>query len=322
MINNITYLELTGQDPNEESFVSYWVNLKKGNKYSARKASSDTGIMYNGLIHMHAQLSSGKKMEVITYGNGSPILFISGIGMITPIWFYQIKPLSSGNQLVFIHNPGHGLSEITEDLSYQGVSKTIIETLEVLGITSPFHILGTCLGGNIAAALAAFSQQCISLTLVNTVYDYATDAFDDKKLNRQKVADMMDFLKGFENRLRTDFDNALKERSEKNCDMSRQFEIYIKSKIIDPYAYLQYVDNISKNKVIDDLLREIRQPTLVLASEKDTAVDIDNSKKISRLIKKSKYIEMHDAGHYPYITHPSEFNMIVKSFIDNVAVTQ
>jgi len=324
MEKNITFLELTGTDPDDEMFVNYWDALKKsrGNPKTAQIRANNTNQLstIGHLTHVQARLSSGKKMEVILYGKGSPILFISGIGMISPIWLYQMKSLSSRHQLIFIHNPGHGFSEISEDLSYKGVSKTIIETIEVLGITSPMHVIGTCLGGNIAIALAARYPQCISLTLVNSVYDYATDAFDTKHLDRQQVAIIMGFLKGFETRLRTDFERSLKECALDSSNYNQRYQLYQKSKNIDPYAYIQYVDSISKNKAIHDLLEGIHQPTLIIAGGRDTVVNNNDSRIMGRLINTAEYQEISDAGHYPYITHPFIFNTTVKTFIENTEI--
>jgi pimeloyl-ACP methyl ester carboxylesterase len=88
-----------------------------------------------------------------------------------------------------------------------------------------------------------------------------------------------------------------------------------KSKSIDPFAYLQYVLDISKNDNIKDILADLSCPVLLIAGENDSVVDKRNSMRMSRIIKNSEYIAIPGAGHFSYVTHYKEFNRHVIDFM-------
>jgi pimeloyl-ACP methyl ester carboxylesterase len=56
-------------------------------------------------------------------------------------------------------------------------------------------------------------------------------------------------------------------------------------------------------------------PTLVLAGRRDRMLAAGHSRQVAKLIPGARYVEIDDAGHYPYIETPEAFLTIVTSFI-------
>jgi pimeloyl-ACP methyl ester carboxylesterase len=128
---------------------------------------------------------------------------------------------------------------------------------------------------------------------------------------------MVSFLNTFDANLTNDYNNvvnnlALTEAPEK-VHMIRTLRE--KSKNIDPNTYIQYVFDMGKGKKVYELLPHIEVPSLLLVGNQDAAVNVDNSQKINQMLIKSKYVEIYGAGHYPYVTHSSDFNQKIKEFL-------
>ena len=323
MTKRIQTLELTGEKPSSKFFIEYWNSLKSSNKSNigTKRSKSDISLLRrnSSLIHWYVTLFSDRKMEVISYGKGKPLLFLSGLGVTAPIWLNQINEFGRDYQVIIIHLPGHGLSETTSDFSYQGISQIIYEVLQILEIGEPIHVVGACVGGNIAITFVEMYQQYISsLTLVNAIYEWKTTAFDEGPLDKERVKSRMLFLSSFEQSLTQDFIQIMKHISQPSeANYKKYYEMHEKSKSIDPYAYIQYVIDISKNKRIDDMARRVERPTMIIAGSKDSAVDFRNSQVLSQLIMGAEFVEISGAGHFPYITHPEAFNKILRNFIQS-----
>jgi pimeloyl-ACP methyl ester carboxylesterase len=321
-------LELMGEKLLPEALIGYWEKAKQNNiTIREIRRSNDGGwrpeSAQPGISHLAVTIPSGKIIEVIIYGRGKPLLLIAGLGATAPIWFEQIARLASKYQVIIIHKPGHGLSETTDDLSYKGISNVIYEVLDVLRIQQPVNIIGACIGGLIALNFAAFHpERTAALILAGTIYKWDTDAFDDGPMDRLKAKKISVFLNSFDASLTRDFEYIMSRIYGPDCDLPeyrRKFEMQIKSKVIDPFAYVKYVLDITKGEKIFDLIPKVQCPSLLVAGGRDSVISPENSKILQRLIMGSEYFELSAAGHFPYITHEHEFNDKIIRFLANIS---
>lgn len=199
-------LELTGQNMSLDRLGTYWL-VNKGKKpllykdnYCGRLDEDDS------LKHIGIALSSGKEIEAIIYGKGETLLLIPGLGMTAPIWFSQLEELSRDYQVVVVHQPGHGFSETTDDLSYRGLSMVINEVLDQLNIKKPIHLVGACFGSLIAINYAIlFPERLSSLILTGTIVRWDANVFNDSPLNRERIKSIVGFLNSFDKNLKEDY---------------------------------------------------------------------------------------------------------------------
>lgn len=62
-------------------------------------------------------------------------------------------------------------------------------------------------------------------------------------------------------------------------------------------------------------LHVLRIPTLVVSGDRDRMVTAEHSKALADLIPGARYVEIPDAGHYPYLEAPDAFTTAVTSFL-------
>ncbi len=66
---------------------------------------------------------------------------------------------------------------------------------------------------------------------------------------------------------------------------------------------------------VDDRIREIKSPTLIIVGEEDILIPLKYSKILNEKIEDSGLVVMKDCGHVPPLEKPEEFNKIVMDFL-------
>ncbi len=298
----------------KEVFLSYWKRLRARNLYPQNKNftyfledyGNKKGVLKcedidleeimgivgqdRRLFHLVVSTATSSSMEVMTIGDGIPVVLISGFGLTSPQWFYQIKDWCAKYRIISIHMPGFGASIGGDDLSLSGISRELIEVLEELGITERIHVVGTSWGGMIAQTVAReYPDRVCSLTLSCSFSQYNGNKLG-KTLHDKMIQDLKDYNESYINLI---FD----------------------SEFVNPIAR-KYSGMFSNGFSIADNLADIISPTLVIAGGKDTIININESKKLYSGIKNSQYYEIPEAGHSPHVTHNALFNTRVSEFID------
>ncbi len=102
-------------------------------------------------------------------GNGEPIVFIQGVGVLGQGWRPQATPLSEKFNTITIDNRGIGQSVLrSQNLSIETMAGDVLAAMDHLGIKSA-HIVGHSMGGSIALELAVrFPKRVRSLSLLCT----------------------------------------------------------------------------------------------------------------------------------------------------------
>ena len=68
------------------------------------------------------------------------------------------------------------------------------------------------------------------------------------------------------------------------------------------------------NEDLTDLLPNIKQSTLLIWGDKDTATPIEDAKKMESLIKDSGLVTVEGAGHFSFLEQPILINRVLDSF--------
>ena len=66
---------------------------------------------------------------------------------------------------------------------------------------------------------------------------------------------------------------------------------------------------------LDDRLKDIQNPTLLIFGDKDGETPLYMAKKLNRNIPNSRLKVIRDAGHFCFIDKPNKFNMEVREFL-------
>ena len=307
LIEQPIYLLHAAKSVDEEHLMNFWFDLKHGEikDISASNISRnqlqilmDAGYKY---LHLLIRSPKGFFVEVVIAGVGKPILMLAGAGTTATFGYQQIKEFSDQYQVIFLHLPSCGLSDGVEDLSLEGISEHIIETLQLLPIKFPLNLIGVSWGSVLAMKIAyMYSGLLETLVLVSGNTNRAAGR------DLSKRVDMIDVHRGLEEELSLFLDGA------------KYMDVYNHSECVDPISFSRYIEFVNGPKSVDlsvfELLPDIKTPTLVVAGTEDKITDISESRLIYSRLDDAEYYEVKGAGHILFLTHAEEFNRVVKDF--------
>lgn len=216
------------------------------------------------------------------HGEGEPVVLIAGLNSDHTLYRGIIPRLAERFQVVAFDNRGVGQTD-KPDIPYsiEMMADDTAGLLHALGIT-PAHILGTSMGGRIAAALALqHPQQVKSLILVSTVL-----------------------------------------KSLKGAPMTwsrRLIPLMLKIPMIrGPHPYYAFARQREASLTYDcmDRLNEIHVPTLILHGKEDKSASYHLAEAMQSGIKDSEMITFH-GGHLFFLVRQKQFIDAILDFLDS-----
>jgi pimeloyl-ACP methyl ester carboxylesterase len=216
------------------------------------------------------------------HGQGEPVVLIAGLNSDHTLYRQIIPRLAERYMVVAFDNRGVGQTD-KPDIPYsiEMMADDTSELLNALDIEQA-HLLGTSMGGRIAAALALqYPQQVKSLILVSTI---------------------MKSLRGTPmtwSRLRT--------------------SLMLKIPMIrGPHPYYAVARQLEASRAFDcmDRLNEIHVPTLILHGKNDKIAPYHLAEAMHAGIKGSQMLTF-PGGHVYFITRPQQFLEAITAFLDS-----
>lgn len=213
--------------------------------------------------------------------------------------------------------PGFGQNEKHEHTNYEVTSqaKRIRAFAKALDLTS-FHLVGSSLGGSIAAAYTyAAPDQVMTLTLiepfgVRVPYETPLDQYLARDINPFAIGtpEAYDHLLGFLFETPPEMPEAVKLHRARETAENRAFYLKMWPQIRGgDRAYL-----------LDLLLPEIKKKTLVLQGEKSKVVHPATAQMITNAVEGATAVVMPDCGHFPAVEKPQEAAALFLRFLDQV----
>ena len=253
--------------------------------------------------------SFGTSYSLHKVNEKNPIIFIHGVGLTKEIWEPQINFFKNYNTLTY-DLLGHGKTPLKKSkVSFEDFTKQLVKLTKELNITK-FHLVGFSLGALIARDFA--SKHCdklISLILLGSIYKRTEDQkrvvrnrFEVAKMNRpaSKQAALRRWLS-------VDF-------SKKNPDIYKKiYSILEKNKRLDFLKCYEIFVNYTDD---DKMLKKINVNTLLATGENDVGSTPEMSRNLSKMIQRSKFIEIKKGKHLCGIECADNVNITFKKFID------
>lgn len=240
-----------------------------------------------------------------TVGKGKNIVLLPGFGFDTRIFQTMIDNLKSDFKITAIDLPGFGENEtfqVDADNPIKSISEAIFKSV-------PEHAIwiGWSLGGFIALWVSIFYPKKIKafIAISSTPRFIQTkDWFGVSRLFFNQ------FKHGLEKNYMKTMSDFLVLQSMPNKD--RQFIHFLKKFVNNqPISFItikRVLTILEKGDLRQDL-HKIQCPSLFVIGEKDPLVSSKN--------KKIKTVQIADAGHMPFLTHPDLFIKIIKEFLEN-----
>ena len=239
----------------------------------------------------------------------NPIVFIHGVGLNKEIWEPQINFFKDYNTLVY-DLLGHGKTPLKKTkVNFEDFTKQLVRLIKELNFNK-IHLVGFSLGALIARQFAfKHVDRLNSLIIHGSIYK-RTEEQKRVVLNRYEVAKLnkpASKQTALRRWLSHDF-------SKKNPEIYKNiYSILEKNNHKDFLKcyeiFVNYIDD-------DSILAKIKANTLITTGEEDVGSTPEMSKNLSKIIPKSKFIEIKKGKHLCSIERADDVNIIFKKFID------
>ena len=248
-------------------------------------------------------------------GQGTPILFLSGVGARLDTWNSTLPLRRNNFHCIALDNRGVGRSDKpTMPYSIKDMASDAVAVLKHLNITSA-HIVGQSMGGLIAQEMAhSFPDACKSITLCSTVafvdgrttIEWSSMPILSRKLN------VKEFLYVFAPWTYGRKALADTEWLQQTINQGAQSDL-----ITPPHTYdIQVAAMVAFDS--RSWLSSIDTPTLVVVGDDDIGTPPYQAQILATGIPNAKYVCYKDAGHRAITENQEEFIQELKSFISSV----
>ena len=265
----------------------------------------------------YVELEKGYKIHYLEKGKGKNLVFIHGF--LGSSWLFegQIEHFSNNFRTIAIDHLGHGKSDKPESESYElaELADYLEETLTKIIGDEKIILVGHSMGGMISLIYATnpiLSKRLEGLILMSTA----------PKLNNPGLVQYIKDLKSGEMSLKdretieTIFIGLCFQRKarKEQTELIKEFvDLTLQN---EEYVGLRTMESIVNNFNVEDKLRDISVPTLILTGDKDIFILPDESKSMNQKIPNSRLaILTPKIGHMIQYEATDEYNKAMESFL-------
>lgn len=271
-------------------------------------------------------------------GSGAPLLLIHGWGMHGGMWKSVAERLARHFNVYAVDLPGHGYSAGSKNPSGLSLSKpeqasglqfdqltangseslldTIVDQLSGQ-FDEPLTVCGWSLGGQVALRWALrHPQQVERLVMVASTPCFV-------RLDDWKYALSVEILEEFAVNLQHHYSLTLKRflslqvrGSEQEREMLAVLRDDLFSRGEPDMNALQAGLEILRSSDQRSALRDVQQPVLVLAGERDTLIPHQASQYLASQIPAGRLAMIKGAAHAPFLSHQDEFVGLILNFME------
>jgi len=253
--------------------------------------------------------SFGTSYSLNKINKKNPIIFIHGVGLNQDIWKPQIDFFKDYTTLTY-DLLGHGKTPLNKSkVNFDDFSNQLLSLINQLEFKK-IHLVGFSLGALIAREFASkHSERLCSLIIHGSIYKRTEEQkrvvisrWNVAKLNRpaSKKAALRRWLTEDFNKKNPEIYKKIYSLLEKNDHKN-----FLKSY----ESFVHYQDD-------DNMIKKINVNTLITTGENDVGSTPEMAKNLSRVIQRSKFVEIKKGKHLCSIECADNVNIIFKKFID------
>jgi pimeloyl-ACP methyl ester carboxylesterase len=262
-----------------------------------------------------------RAINAIDIGEGPVVVFVHGLSGNWQNWLQTIPAVvDCGHRAIAFDLPGFGYSEMPADqISIPGYGRAVDAVLTELGVVGPVAVVGSSMGGFIAAEVAISHPQRVErLALVSAAALWSERMRARPLVVAGKVSRFYAplIVSGWE---------LVARLPRLRHEALRAAGIRNPGAISAPLAY-ELLSGAGKPGFIDalqalydyrirDRLPEIACPTLVLWGTQDPQVPLRHAFEYERLIPDARVVAFDRTGHAPMLEQPERFNSALLEFL-------
>ncbi|MDX1595954.1 MAG: alpha/beta hydrolase [Nitrosopumilaceae archaeon] len=254
------------------------------------------------------------KIRYLESGNSDEYLvLIHGLGASAERWDRVIPIFEKYFHVVVPDLIGFGYSDKPlVDYTPEFFSEFLKKFLDALKISNPF-LIGSSLGGQITAEFASKNPSHVKkLVLVSPagVMKQSTPALDAYIMaalypNEQSAKNAFEMMEASGNEVEEDIVNGFIERMQlPNAKM----------------AFMSTILGLKNSDPITEKLKIVSTPTLIIWGSDDPVIPIIHADAFVSSIKDCRFYRMDNAGHTPYVQHPTAFANVVLDFLNKKSI--
>lgn len=263
---------------------------------------------------------NGRGLHTLDRGQGDPVFVLhGGPGMEFDYFLPFLDGLEADARLIYIDQPGHGLSERfppTEPYTMDGAIAAIEGLREALGLET-ITLLGHSYGGFVSQLYATrYPSRVARLILVDTAPSWEWGLEANANINRLGTRQQRNPPRGLsdDERLRIVFPLYFfpQDRSVSEAFMDRV--------ILSPGPWRQ-LTRTAQFRFFDmrEALAEITAPTLVLVGANDIITTPNQAQILADILPNARLHIFPDTGHNPFVEETEEFNKVIAEFLASTA---
>ena len=252
----------------------------------------------------------GKKIFYRITGSGKPVMLVHGFGEDGTVWKHQLDYLNDKFKLIIPDLPGSGQSEMTDDMSMEGMAETLHSIIHEENIDTCIMI-GHSMGGYIILAFA--EKYWNHLSAFGLFHSSAYADTEEKKATREKgIAFIKEhgafaFLKNVTPNL---FSAQTKDEKPELID-----EQINSLDNFSPTALVSYYRAMIERPDRTAILKQSTVPVLFIIGKYDNAVSPTDTLKQSHLPGISYIHMLNRSGHMGMLEEPQQSNQILEKFL-------
>lgn len=255
-------------------------------------------------------LYQNKRIMYRITGTGKPIILVHGFGEDGTVWNQQIEYLKNSFTVIVPDLPGSGQSELTDDVSMEGMAEVIHSIIHQEDIhTCP--VIGHSMGGYITLALIEKYYNHISA--FGLFHSSAFADSEEKIVTRRKGIAFIKEHGAFEF-LRTATPNLFSQQTKDERPELIDEQIASLSSFSGE-ALVSYYEAMIQRPDRADILRKATVPVLFAMGKYDTAIPLADGLKQCHLPEKSYIHILQHSGHMGMLEEPKKTNLLLEKFL-------
>ncbi|MBD2900539.1 Arylesterase [Actinomadura sp. RB99] len=264
--------------------------------------------------------SDGTSLFYTDWGQGRPVVFVTGAWLASSMWEFQMLPLSEqGLRCVAFDKRGHGRSDWTgHGYDYDTLADDLAALLDRLDLREVILVAHSMGGGEVIRYLTRHGYDRVSRVVLLAATAPLAAQRPDNPNGIPKVLFDASMAERTKDRPRWMAQNA-------QAFFATHLGNQVSSELIE-WTVQRCLDCSAKAAVevvrigINTDLREeaaaLRVPTLILHGDADASAPIDLcGRRLAELVPGNRYKEYAGAGHGIFITHADQINQDLLDFI-------
>ena len=255
-------------------------------------------------------LYQNKRIFYRIIGRGKPVILIHGFGEDGEVWRNQIEYLKDKFQLIIPDLPGSGRSEMTDDMSMEGMAELIHSMIHAENIDA-CPVIGHSMGGYITLALVESYWNHVSAFGLFHSSAYADS--EEKKVTRRKGIEFINKNGSFEF-LKTSTPNLFSQQTkDENPELVTEFIAGLNN--FSPGALVSYYEAMMQRPDRANMLQKATVPVLFIIGNYDNAVPLEDGLKQCHLPGKSYIYILRNSGHMGMLEEKDKCIEVLDKFL-------